>query len=298
MGVAWQYVDILSSIGALGAGSGAVLDIGSSNLYSANAFSIKNFVTKYNIQPREDLEDFANRMEYGAAYDPVYGGRNGSFLGEVLEAAGFEYDAIDIAQGYKTTVVDLNVQNIPPHMVGKYDLVINSGTTEHILNQYNSFKAIHDATKSGGFIWNSVPAVGYLDHGYFCYTGKFFFDLAKFNDYEIIDMWFDGPAGPESVFASVESAGSSVEAAPKRLSRIGVDARETAIAALKIPTVGISFVYRKRSARPFMGTIETSTSVGVIPDAVTETYTAREVAPVVASLVGGRWSRLRDRLFG
>ena len=298
MGVAWHYISTLSQLGVFEDGPGSVLDIGSSNVYSADKAGLIEFIRKFNKNPRSDLSEFADRMEYGSAYDPIYGGRNGAFLGEVLEAAGFSYDAIDIAQGYKTTVVDLNVQGIPAHMVGKYDLVINSGTTEHILNQYNSFKAIHDATKAGGFIWNSVPAVGYLDHGYFCYTGKFFFDLAKYNDYEVVDMWFDGPGGPESMFSSVEPTKDVFEASPKRLSRIGVDARETAMAALKVPTVGISFVYRKKTGRPFMGTLETSTSVGIIPDTVTNTYVKGEDSALATPPPVGLWPQLRKRLFG
>jgi len=35
-----------------------------------------------------------------------------------------------------------------------------------------------------------LPFEGYLNHGYFNYQPKFFYDLAIFNDYEIIGFWY------------------------------------------------------------------------------------------------------------
>src|SRR3990172_13378955 len=106
-----------------------------------------------------------------------------------------EYLAFDIAYGYRTTILDLNCAVLPASLQKRFDLVLNFGTTEHILNQLNCFKVIHDATKVGGYIYHSLPAVGYVNHGYITYTGRCFFDVAGFNEYELVACWFDGPSG-------------------------------------------------------------------------------------------------------
>ncbi|MDA0226402.1 MAG: hypothetical protein O2975_09865, partial [Proteobacteria bacterium] len=83
--------------------------------------------------------------------------------------------------------------------------MLNFGTTQHILNQYNSFKVIHDATRLGGFIHHSLPGVGYSDHGYITYTARCFFDIAGYNEYEVVDFWMDGPGGANDMLRGVRS---------------------------------------------------------------------------------------------
>jgi hypothetical protein len=264
MGVNWSYVRQMEERGFLRDGRVRVLDVGSSNLYEAEAGEIERFVRKYNTDPGPGLPEYAARAARGSAYDPVRGGLNETFLGDVLERAGIGYDSIDIAAGHKTTIVDLNVHRLPAPFVGAFDLVLNFGTTEHILNQMNSFRAIHDAAKVGAHIWHQLPAVGYLDHGYFCYTGRFFFDLAGYNRYELAEAWFEGPGGPENVFQSVRSYRDWSPVLAALLARIGVDARESALDRAPVPTVSLNVIYRKVVDQPFMGATETSTSVGTI----------------------------------
>jgi hypothetical protein len=272
MGVNWSYVLKMEELGLLATPGASLLDIGSSNLYSADAEGVAAFVRRHAANPGADLDTFAQRIARGSGYDPIRGGLNESFVGEVLERAGFRYQALDIADGYATRIVDLNHARLPEDMVAAYDSVINFGTTEHILNQMNSFLAIHRATKVGGIIWHQLPAIGYLDHGYFTYTGRFFFDLAGYNGYEVMDTWFDGPGGPEDVFAALRSYQSIFPKLRERLGRIETDAREATMAAIQVPTISINVVYRKLRNAPFMGTVETSTSVGLIPTDVSGQY--------------------------
>ncbi len=272
MGVNWAYVLKMEELGLFAQPGGALLDMGSSNLYSADAEGVAGFVRRHAANPGPDLDGFAARIAHGSGYDPVRGGLNEAFFGEVVERAGFRYQAVDIADGYRTRIVDLNNTLLPADMVGAFDSVINFGTTEHILNQMNCFLAIHQATKVGGLMWHQLPAVGYLDHGYFTYTGRFFFDLAGYNDYEIVDTWFDGPGGPEDPFAALRSYQSLFPALQARVARIGSEPMETRIGAVAVPTISINVVYRKKAATAFMGTVETSTSVGAIPSALFGNY--------------------------
>jgi hypothetical protein len=178
MGINMATIHMMESYGLFGHGRN-VLDFGSSNLYTATADEITAFVKRYNPKPRSDLNAWAARLAAGSHPDSSGRVLNEAFVGELLEAAGMSYDAVDIADGYKTTIVDLNSAQLPEEMVGAYDTVLNHGTSEHILNQMNVFAAIHAAAKQGGLIMHAVPSVGYGDHGYFCYTSRFFFLLAR-----------------------------------------------------------------------------------------------------------------------
>jgi hypothetical protein len=55
----------------------------------------------------------------------------------------------------------LNHEPTPQKFVGDFDLVVNFGTTEHLLNQYNAFKVIHDATKVGG-VYSALSSLRWL----------------------------------------------------------------------------------------------------------------------------------------
>ncbi|WP_439580648.1 hypothetical protein [Elioraea sp.] len=272
MGVDWSYVPTMEQLGVLSRPGAALLDIGSSNLYNASAAEIAAFVRRHVQDPGSDLDDFAETLARGSSHDPVSGVANQSFLGQLLERAGFRYQAIDIADGYGTRILDLNHAELPRDLRNAFDAVINFGTTEHILNQMNSFLAIHQAAKPGGIIWHQLPAIGHVDHGYFTYTGRFFFDLAGYNGYDIMDFWFDGPGEEEDVYAAVRSYRALFPALERRLAGIETEPRDRRLAALSIPAVTINVIYRKVRDAPFMGTMEASTSVGEIPSVVSNTY--------------------------
>jgi hypothetical protein len=275
MGISMAAARAMGSYGLFAAGR-RILDFGSSNLYTASAAEIIEFVRQHNRDPRPDLESWAARLAAGSLNDASGQALNESFVGELLEEAGMEYDAVDIAAGYKTTIVDLNTTRLPPHMVGAYDTVLNCGTSEHILNQMNVFAAVHSAAKAGALILHQVPSIGYVDHGYFCYTSRFFFDLGGYNQYELVDMWYEGPASEENVFAAARQYKSYFPVLEERLKMIGREPRETMLDRLGIPTISINVLYRKQRELPFMGTVETSTSVGAVPTDVLMTYAPNE----------------------
>ena len=119
---------------------------------------------------------------------------------DLFRRAGFKYSAVDYAKFPGIIRLDLNVNQFPWWRRGRYQFVSNCGTSEHILNQYNVFKVIHDATASDGIMYHNVPGWGEYEHGIFTYTPKFFWALAKANDYKIIKYlgWSDGQPVPLS----------------------------------------------------------------------------------------------------
>lgn len=104
------------------------------------------------------------------------------------ELLGFEYDSIDIDGNLGAQKLDLNFDEVPNEMKGKYCLTTNNGTTEHAFNQYNSFKFIHDLTRPGGLILHFVPFI-FIEHGFFNYQPNIFTAIAKYNSYETLGIW-------------------------------------------------------------------------------------------------------------
>lgn len=96
---------------------------------------------------------------------------------------GFTYSTIDYSGHRDSIALDLNHDDVPDRLRGAFQLVINAGTTEHVANQDNAFCVIHDLTAKGGVMYHEVPAQGHMNHGLFNYNPKFFWLLARENDY-------------------------------------------------------------------------------------------------------------------
>jgi hypothetical protein len=96
---------------------------------------------------------------------------------------GFSYAAIDIDGSPESIPLDLNFDDVPKSQKNAYDLVTNYGTTEHVANQMNAFKIAHDLAAEGGVMIHHLPCQGNLNHGLINYSPKFFWKLARSNDY-------------------------------------------------------------------------------------------------------------------
>jgi hypothetical protein len=101
---------------------------------------------------------------------------------------GFNYASIDIDGSPGSIPLDLNYDEVPTDLIGKYDVVTNFGTTEHVANQLQSFKIAHDLATPGGLMLHVLPASGGLNHGLVSYNPKFFWMLGRSNGYKIAFM--------------------------------------------------------------------------------------------------------------
>jgi hypothetical protein len=104
------------------------------------------------------------------------------------EWLGCRYAAVDIDRSPHVISLDLNFDDVPAEHKGKYQLVTNLGTTEHVANQNQAMKIIHDLTAVGGMMVHSLPAQGYSNHGLINYNPKFFWMLARSCRYRWLDM--------------------------------------------------------------------------------------------------------------
>jgi SAM-dependent methyltransferase len=256
MGISLHALERFQEMKLLPAGA-SVLDIGSSNLYSATPDGLRHFLSQYDSVGAGD-HDFIERLAKGSKYGPD-GVANESFVGELLERAGLQYLSFDIAGGYKTQIFDLNRDALEERLHGAFDTVINSGTTEHVLNQLNAFRVIHDAVKRDGHMVHVLPCVGYVDHGFFAYTPRVFLDIAGYNNYELVFFEYQGPNQGKDLYSIVRDYRPYFPCLSATL-----DAATTALATFRAPDVAAIVVFRKKRDARFCTPMEISTSVGQV----------------------------------
>ena len=122
--------------------------------------------------PNEELDALANRAS----------------VGELFKILDIEYKPLD-SNGWYGDPFDFNLDKVSHGDSAAYCLTINSGTTEHLLDQENAFRIAHDLTRVGGLMIHSVPFIGFIDHGFFNYNPNLFSQMALSNSYELIGMW-------------------------------------------------------------------------------------------------------------
>lgn len=95
------------------------------------------------------------------------------------------YVSID-ANGRGSCAFDLN--RPIPEPIGQFDLVTDFGTGEHIFNQAQVWKTVHQLTKPKGYIAFDRPFQGYPEHCFYNTHETLFRDLAAANGYEIMRL--------------------------------------------------------------------------------------------------------------
>src|SRR5215470_14958750 len=151
-----------------------------------------------------------------------------------------------------SVVMDLNFDEVPAAQKGKYGLVTNHGTSEHIMNQYNVFKAMHEFARPGGVFVHAVPFTVHLEYGFFNYQPNFFEALARYNSYETLGIW----VGPDWQLASF------VPWDPMLLDFLTLNAKTT-----HLLVVAQRKMYDKEFCVPFQEIYE-----GMVPDEVRSRY--------------------------
>lgn len=154
------------------------------------------------------------------------------------ESLGFRYAALDFDGHRDSTAIDLNKDAVPRRLRGNFGLVVNTGTTEHVANQDNAFRVIHDLAAVGGVMIHEVPGSGMLTHGLFGYNLQFFWLLCRENEYEVIYLKIHShppTAIPDNIFASnIQFSGAQH------------------VSITEVPVFSIRAALRKKNDRPFV----------------------------------------------
>jgi len=85
-----------------------------------------------------------------------------------------------VASRGREEIFDLN----QPQDFGKYDIVLDCGTTEHCANIWQATINAANAVKPGGVIFHTPPLT-MLNHGFYCIQPTFYHDLYTQNNWKI-----------------------------------------------------------------------------------------------------------------
>ena len=73
--------------------------------------------------------------------------------------------------------------------IGEFDFVVDLGTGEHVEDQFELFRNIHNLCKVNGIIIRCNPSIRWgSPHGFYYYTFLFYQKLAHSYDYKILDI--------------------------------------------------------------------------------------------------------------
>jgi hypothetical protein len=84
-------------------------------------------------------------------------------------------------------VYDLN-RDDPGELAGRYDLILDCGTIEHVFHVPNAMKNIWSMLKVGGHVIHMAPTNNYVDHGFYQFSPTFFCDFYAANCFDIRDV--------------------------------------------------------------------------------------------------------------
>jgi hypothetical protein len=225
----------------------------------------------------------------GSPVDTVHGdpealSPQAPFARELYTWLGYHYSAIDIDGSPGSIPLDLNYDDVPAQERGKYQLVTNFGTTEHVANQLNAFKIIHELTDLSGIMIHVVPAQGFFNHGLVNYNPKFFWMLARSNGYKVLN---------ENMSLSLTQYGlpqNIIDSATPFNPDIGLRARD-----YKASDCGVLFILQKQFDIPYVAPLDVQTGSNTdIPALKKRYWTVFE--PDAFSRLGGRRNRLRSTL--
>ena len=174
---------------------------------------------------------------------------------------GLEYASIDLDGTPGSIPLDLNYDDVPVELAGRYHLVTNLGTTEHTANQAQAFKIIHDLASIDAVMFHNVPAGGMVTHGLISYNPKFFWRLARSNGYKTLYMSMR--FSDESLELSSEIVSALAEFDPSALSRF---------AAYRVPESALVVAFQKMYDAPFVAPLDLSSDATTDHEPLRERY--------------------------
>jgi hypothetical protein len=112
---------------------------------------------------------------------------------DVLGQLGYKITSVDVSPWEGATIQhDLNYQ-IPQTFIGKFDLVMDNGTLEHIFNYPIALKNAMQMVREGGQLMLHTPVNNLCGHGFYQFSPELFYRaLSPANGFQIIRMYIHG----------------------------------------------------------------------------------------------------------
>ena len=203
MGLNWHGTRFLASIKRDGADFSHTITIGRLNLNVSMA-KIRQILDNYAIPHGLTEEQVLEKPMYCETALKLLGAK-------VIDSM----DASDYEQA--TVVADLN-KPIPEALHGKFDLVYDGGTIEHVFDVRQAFQNLMSLPKVGGGVVIQTMANNWFGHGFYQFSPELFYRVfSPENGYRVarvivhetneFSQWYDVP-DPAEVRGRIELANS------------------------------------------------------------------------------------------
>jgi hypothetical protein len=153
----------------------------------------------------------------------------------------YDYKCVDISGEHNSIDFDLNYPlekaELSERLKGHFDLVTDYGSSEHVFNNVEAFKTMHDLCKQNGLIIISQAIFG--GNGYYHYDNSFFDGIALFNNYEIIISCYNINSDKK---INNNSVSFNIPSDKRILNFLNLNF---------IDTLGILYVFRKKNSDDF-----------------------------------------------
>jgi hypothetical protein len=84
-------------------------------------------------------------------------------------------------------IFDLNEEQVPSHLVGRFAAVLNGGTLEHVFHIPNALASVTRMLRPGGYVIHFLPCNGYVDHGFYQISPTLMFDYYRAAGYNALE---------------------------------------------------------------------------------------------------------------
>jgi hypothetical protein len=82
---------------------------------------------------------------------------------------------------------DLNESELPPHLVGRFEVVLNGGTLEHVFHVPSALTSITRMLRAGGYAIHLLPCNGWVDHGFYQISPTLMFDYYVAAKFQVLE---------------------------------------------------------------------------------------------------------------
>jgi hypothetical protein len=105
---------------------------------------------------------------------------------EYFLSLGFQsVESLDVSEYEEASIICNLNQDLPLDLQGKFDVVYDGGSTEHMFNVPKAFENYNKLLKVGGLIMHALPSTGNLDHGFYMFSPTLFHDYYSQNKWSI-----------------------------------------------------------------------------------------------------------------
>jgi SAM-dependent methyltransferase len=159
--------------------TGPVLTLGRQNVY-ATPTDVRALLRDEGLTPAADVPPDELVTSIPSLAGTGYIGDVGYF--RLLGVRG-DLQALDYSTFEQADVVhDLNVP-VPKELRGRFDLVLDSGTMEHVFDVRQALANIVHLLKPGGRVMHISPANNFVNHGLYQFSPTLFFDYYAANGF-------------------------------------------------------------------------------------------------------------------